>query len=269
MILRRHLLALLAGLAFVGPAFGALTANDANTDVVAAAAPMPASYTFPTSVATGDYLFLAIVEVSAETTTINASDLAGTVNATGWALLSGPTDHTGTTLRTWVFGIVSAGSGTETVTVTRTGTPNGAFGGSRVTTSAGAISFAAAATTRETGADTDCDTNTLTADAQGGVMGVIFTQSDQTLTADGAGETDVSDETMRIHFVWEPYDGTGLPASKGVEATSGTNTAKIMHLARLVEAGGGGSSNAPRAMHLRRLMGHAANDDVFLLRASR
>jgi hypothetical protein len=209
-----------------------LATSNTNADVVAAAAPMPATFVFPVAVSVGDGLILAVHEVGSKASTINATDIVGSVNAAGWALKSGPTDHSGTTMRTWVFTKVSTGAGTETVTITRTGTPNGCHAGAVITTDSGAITFGAAATTRETGPTTDCDTNTLVAANPGGVMGVIFTQGDQSMVADGAGETDVTDETARIHLVWEPYASGG---TKGIEATAGGTSANVMHLIEVIE----------------------------------
>lgn len=219
----------------------ALSTDNAATDIIAAAIPIASSIAFPTSVVTGDALVLAIGQVTTESMTI--TDISGTVNATGWTLLGSMVDHSATNLRTFVYGKISEGAGTETVTITYGGTYNGMLGVCCISTSAGAITFGQTATVAEYTSSTNLDSNTIDSGANvGGVLAIAFTGGDQSVTADGAGETDVSDEFGRIHFVWEPYASAGV---KGIEATSGGNASSLVHLVELIEAVGGGGSSVP------------------------
>jgi hypothetical protein len=226
----RKLLLLLLLTTACGPSFAALSGTDADTDIVAAAAPMPPTYTFATNVSVGDALIFGVLEVSAESTTITAADIAGTVNATGWQLLSGPQDSATGTFRSWVFGKISTGAGTETLTVTRTGTPNGAFGGTIIKTDGAAITFGQIAAIVDSTATTTHTSNTISTSNVGAVIGVFIMQSDADFTATTG--TDLANENFRIHFPFLAYASGGV---KGVAGTTPGNAAAHLHMVELIE----------------------------------
>jgi hypothetical protein len=229
----RKLLPLLL-LASCAPAFATLTASDATTDVTAPYVGINNPTVNCGTVAVGDAIILAWEDLN-ETATV--SSIVGSVNATGYNLLSGVQDHPGTNFRTAVYGRISAGAGTETITVNLSTTTNGILGCSVVSTTAGAITFGTAGTIAEGGGISDFDTNTISAAAPGGVMGIVFTQSEINVTCDGAGETDISNELARGHYCWEPYASGG---TKGLEVTGSLNSVYHSHIIPLIEASASG-----------------------------
>jgi len=212
----------------------AIATTDADTDAAQFDANAAPSLAFPTSVAVGDFLLLGVYDRADETTTI--SGVAGTINTTGWTLIDGPVDHPDSTQRIWWYYKISEGSGTETVTVTFSGSVNSYLLVSKITGVDTSDPIDVLGTTLQGFGTTNFDSNSLTAAGAGAILGLVSTQSSMNITADGSGETDVSNESSRIHLVYEPYASGG---SKSLEITGEFNSTFTTMIVALNEASAG------------------------------
>jgi hypothetical protein len=221
----------------------AISASSSNFTVNSATGSTTVTLTVPTSVPAGATLVVGVLNRSDETTAV--SSVAGSLNASGWTLASGPTDLSGaSTGRMWTYYKVNSAAGSEVVTVTFGASINSQIvGGWFEDASHGAMTFDTVATPANVGTGTtDADSNTLAAAGAGAILGILFCGNIQTtLTADGAGESRVSTVTglsgqQRIFAFFEAYASAG---TVGFVTTPGTSTSYMFHVAAFNEPSAG------------------------------
>lgn len=178
--------------------------------------------TFPSATTAGQTKVIGVFNRSNTTNVI--SSVVGSVDATGWVVIQGPT-----TVEAFTDGVMwsiyrpNATAGTETVTITFDGAINAGIVGGSCTGMAAASLDASATPTQFVGNTTNWDSNTVSATQAGGIIAFTATGTNSiTFTIDGAGESQLNCGTagQRICAFFEPYASAG---SYGVELTSSSS----------------------------------------------
>lgn len=223
-----------------------VTANSTLTAAIGSASTTVAK-ALP-SVPAGATLVLGILNRSDESTTITG--ISDDVNG-AWTLsyVAGPVDSTNSTYRCWLAYRNNVAAGTTTITVTFSGAINSQLAVGYISSSGGAMTFDAAATTYHSAAgETNIDSLTAAATGAGAIIGFLATnnaQADPEPTADGAGESRITSGQAgaRAFLFFESYASA---ASYGIETTADSATGMFI-VGAFLEPGGGGGGNAPRA----------------------
>jgi hypothetical protein len=203
----------------------------------------------PSNVPAGATIVLGVFNRTDETTAITGvSD--GTNGA--WSLsgtVSGPTDDSGGTGRSWLIVKTNSAAITTPADVSVTFavgvSTQMVVGWVDFDGSTSALTLDGFATPTNTVSTTDVDSNAFAATGAGAIAGVAILNTAQTSwTADGAGESRICDipAGSRIALFFESYATSG---SYGFVTTPGTAGRSMFHVAALLEPGGGGGTVVP------------------------
>lgn len=205
--------------------------------------------TLPTNVPAGATLVLGVRQFTDLTTDITSvtDTVTGTWGAGSGS--SGPTDDPGGTQRSWAYALTghAGGSGVQ-ITVNFSASISGRL----------IAGWLDPATIEEfdptpaiqSSSVTTHTSDTLTADASnGGLVGMLAFNGLSTITADGAGEVNVSNANNSLHFVFESFSSGG---SKELNVTSGTARRSQFHQVILAAAAAATASVPPMGSRFQR-----------------
>lgn len=187
---------------------------------------------FGAAVPAAALLVCAIYNNSDETTTITS--VTDTVNG-AWTVLSGPTDHPNTTMRTWFYGFANSGAGTPTVTVNFSGAINtqiaiAAFSGVSFA-GAGACGSDVVGTPMTTATNTTYTSNSIALSGAGVIVSGLLLNSGNTITM-GSDEVNVTNANSRAHIMASIH----ATSATRTHVASGPSTTSAQHIAAWLEA---------------------------------
>lgn len=186
--------------------------------------------------ASANAVTVLVVHDRTESATIDSVADSGTGET--WTLRDGPDNHSGTTIRSWIYQRTAGSTGAITITVDFSAAVNNHLSAGSCTSDVGALTFDQAATTAEFTTATSHTSNAISLPGAGVMMGFLTTNNNVSVSAVGSGEVNATNATARAHIITQAIGSAG---SHTLEATTASASSLFSALSFTEPAGGGGT----------------------------